>query len=424
MKKQRKIILLLICAMLVGIFSQIPLHDETIHAHAASYSCSECGGSGRKTCPGNGGYTYNAGGVCHQWGCWTCAFTGKIEENDQFPCYNCGGDSPQWRPYEISISCPNQRKCTACWGATPNCSVCKGTRLCQECKGSGTHIVDAACPVCGSTKSGGYIGTTKNCTNCGGAGYVYCFACNLCGACDDSPNHVGHGTIECDCEDDEEITKTYTVTVVASPSSGGSAGGGGTFNEGDTCTVWASPNEGYTASGAGSFKVTGNTTVTVTFSKIPVTPAPTGKPVTPIPYPEKIEIPSLSPTPLPQPAARPFVIAGPIYPPASASPPKTTPISDVHEDLCYVGTKHICSSGSPCYYPVYTHTSSCWGIVGATTCSSCGAKNNCGHYYTCSTCSGSGKVSESCKPCNGSGSIPCNICGGSGKKDAACSCGK
>lgn len=41
-------------------------------------------------------------------------------------------------------------------------------------------------------------------------------------------------------------TKSYTVSVSAQPSNGGTVSGGGTFNYGQSCTVHATPAEGYT----------------------------------------------------------------------------------------------------------------------------------------------------------------------------------
>lgn len=42
-----------------------------------------------------------------------------------------------------------------------------------------------------------------------------------------------------------QITNSYTVSVTANPSNGGSVSGGGTYNQGTSCTVHASANTGY-----------------------------------------------------------------------------------------------------------------------------------------------------------------------------------
>jgi hypothetical protein len=39
--------------------------------------------------------------------------------------------------------------------------------------------------------------------------------------------------------------QTYTITVSANPTNGGTVTGGGTYNEGTYCSVFATPNSGY-----------------------------------------------------------------------------------------------------------------------------------------------------------------------------------
>jgi len=54
----------------------------------------------------------------------------------------------------------------------------------------------------------------------------------------------GHRTLVANFEEHEP--ETYTVSVSANPSNGGTVGGGGTFQQGESCTVHANANAGYT----------------------------------------------------------------------------------------------------------------------------------------------------------------------------------
>lgn len=72
---------------------------------------------------------------------------------------------------------------------------------------------------------------------------------------------------------------TYTITVVADPSNGGTVTGGGSYHYGETATLKATPNSGFTFVGwndgstelTHNVTVTGNATYTATFSQGSVT---------------------------------------------------------------------------------------------------------------------------------------------------------
>lgn len=221
----------------------------------------------------------------------------------------------------------------------------------------------------------------------------------------------------------EEVTKTYTVSVVASPANGGTAGDGGTFEEGTTIDLWYAANEGWTFAGWSGGTVTNdrhtvtkNVTLTARFVKLTEAPKPTTAPV-------EIVLPQASPTPIPTKIPRPFEIADPIIPPASADPPVINPVANVHEDRCYTGYLHTCTQRN-CYRANYSHTASCWGIVSSTTCPDCKGQNNAGFYSTCTACSGSGKAEVSCPSCGGDGKITCSTCNGTGSYKTDCTkCG-
>lgn len=73
-------------------------------------------------------------------------------------------------------------------------------------------------------------------------------------------------------------TSSYTVTVSASPSAGGTVTGGGSYESGKSATVTATPNEGYTFKGwmengstvstSHTFTVSANRTLTAVFEKM------------------------------------------------------------------------------------------------------------------------------------------------------------
>jgi len=77
------------------------------------------------------------------------------------------------------------------------------------------------------------------------------------------------------------VPKTWTVSVSASPSGGGSVGGGGVYQDGASATITASPNDGYRFTGWSgayggteltyTFTVNGNVSFTANFELIPIT---------------------------------------------------------------------------------------------------------------------------------------------------------
>jgi uncharacterized repeat protein (TIGR02543 family) len=79
----------------------------------------------------------------------------------------------------------------------------------------------------------------------------------------------------------QEKPKFWTVSVSASPSGGGSVGGGGVYQDGTSATITASPNAGYRFTGWSgayggteltyTFTVNGNVSFTANFELIPVT---------------------------------------------------------------------------------------------------------------------------------------------------------
>ena len=76
-------------------------------------------------------------------------------------------------------------------------------------------------------------------------------------------------------------TQSYTVSVSANPTAGGTVTGGGTFSQGQSCTVNATPATGYTftnwtengnvvsTNASYTFNVTGNRTLVATFTAVP-----------------------------------------------------------------------------------------------------------------------------------------------------------
>lgn len=171
---------------------------------------------------------------------------------------------------------------------------------------------------------------------------------------------------------EEEITKTYTVTVVTNPSYGGSAGDGGIYKDGDSVNLWYKANPGYKftswkiTNGSGvlsgnSLIVLDNVTVTANFSKGPTpTPEP-GVTGTPTPKPTTIiKLPTQTPTPTPTPIPPRYSKSPQIVVPTAAPVPVPSlpEYSDEHVDICYEGEKHIHNN---CSYPIYhSHGSGCY----------------------------------------------------------------
>lgn len=395
--RMRSLALLLLLSTIVSTFPILTSEDEE-HIHTAEAASS---------CPFDGNTE-----IILYLGCTACGGSGSTSDVDppiDLPSKGSGingsstetdGNGNVWTIYYRCYNC----------GVCPQGSVIAYKKLTS---------VNGFSPY----KLGDEVGNNR------GPGVVPKRQCSICGPMlqdlgqDYVDREASYGVYHID---PDKLTKTYTVDVVCNPPEGGSAGGGGEYEEGETASLWAAANDGYTFSGfscgGSSIKVTGDMTITANFSKI-VTPTPGGSgntpTVTPKPYPAEIVLPELTPTPLPTKMPRPFEIAGPIVPPASADPPVIEPVENVHEDLCYTGYLHTCTQSS-CYTPVYAHTSSCWGIVSSTTCSSCQGQNNAGFYNQCSNCGGSGKDDFTCTACNGSGDLTCNSCNGTGKITDTC----
>ena len=224
-----------------------------------------------------------------------------------------------------------------------------------------------------------------------------------------------------------EVTKTYTVTVKA--TTGGTAGNSGVYEEGTEIVLWQAADEGYkfagwsggTVSDSGVHKVTKNITLTANFVKeAEPTPEPTKAP-------EKIEI-TPEPLPIPDPVPRPYPIQQPTPVPQKPSAPKPIPsaYSDIHTDVCYEGTQHICTTAS-CYTPIYhSHSEYCYGpyyVSGYTPCTNSSCVS--GYVQTkCTGCSGGGTVKENCPTCSGTNQVTCTTCSGTGKTSKSCTtCG-
>ena len=243
---------------------------------------------------------------------------------------------------------------------------------------------------------------------------------------------------------DIEITLNlvkHNVTVNANPPAGGivqhDADGGQAYGN-DPVTVSATANEGYTfagwtvnsggavladaKSGTTSFTMPNADVVLTANFKPKATPTPTPK-VTGVPLPTTTPKPTPTPRP-PRYEKAPQVI---IQPAAPIPVPSLPTYSDVHEDVCYTGTKHVHNN---CSYPIYhSHTSSCYhthsrscyvecgagtievyqSYVSSVTCSYCGETCSATYsYYNC--------VCSSCGAYYGrnsaqTGMFPCPSCG-------------
>ena len=79
------------------------------------------------------------------------------------------------------------------------------------------------------------------------------------------------------------VPQSFTVSVSANPTNGGTVSGGGTYTEGQSCTVTATPNANYTftnwtengtvvsSNASYNFTVTGNRTLVANFTYVPPT---------------------------------------------------------------------------------------------------------------------------------------------------------
>lgn len=405
--KRRSAFLLLI----VTVISMLPIAGSNAHtAEAAVWGstcpqgggatrigdvgCSACGGSGRKYRDGepeNGAnYGFVAGSGMNAYESFTKGGDTKVVE--YYVCHNCG--------------------------VVPKKSRHIKTEYYSRVQGGWKYVE-------GNDKPGPYFGSRAS-------GYVPQRWCNECGPIlkANGDVYIGREASYNVYHIEEETTKTYTIKVVASPSAGGTAGDGGTFDEGTTITLWEVSNEGYEFTGwsgatvtKDKHTVTKNVTITANFKKkdVPVT-------TTPVPVPTEVALPTRAPTPAPTSVPRPYPIQQPAPVPTRAPAPAPTPsaFSDVHADYCYEGTQHVCTQSS-CYSPVYhSHSSFCLGpeyVSGYTPCTN----SSCSNGYiqvTCTACSGSGTAKDNCPKCSGTSQIDCSSCGGTGDAAENCStCG-
>ncbi len=224
----------------------------------------------------------------------------------------------------------------------------------------------------------------------------------------------------------EKLTEMFQVTVKA--TTGGTAGNSGEYEKDTEIVLWQAADEGYefvgwsgaVVSANDVHKVTGDVTIIANFAKEIQIPAPTKAPA-------RIEI-TPEPLPTPSPVPRPYPIQYPTPVPQKPSAPKPTPsaYSDVHSDICYEGTQHICTTAS-CYTPVYhSHSESCYGpyyVSGYTPCTN----SSCSGGYVekrCDPCMGKGTVKENCPTCSGTDEVSCTTCSGSGSTSKDCTtCG-
>lgn len=262
-------------------------------------------------------------------------------------------------------------------------------------------------------------------------GYVPIRWCPTCGPLLDA-NHQAYETIAtwAQIHIEEAVVKTYTVKVVANPSSAGTAGDSGTYEEGKTINLWYAPKAGYMFTGWSGATVTNDThtvsknvTITANFA-----PEPTRIPeATPTPVPTKKPLPTATPrptaTPIPLP---PIQYPTPVPQRENATPPTPGAFSDEHSSICYDGTQHVCTTSS-CYSPIYhSHYSSCLGpsyVSGYRTCTASGCSS--GYVQvTCTGCSGKGTVKDNCSNCNGTATQACTSCNGTGSSSSSCTtCG-
>lgn len=374
------------------------------------------------------------GGEAHQIGragCSYCGGTGKFYDGpNKSPIHGTNinykdGDGYQVYPtYEID-EYGNE------WELHYRCENCGDTGY--DCK-KYTELIEKVCVKVNEDNEANErkVGETKSGNGDKKAqGYVPIRWCSACGqALYDAGDFWETVATWAQYHIEEEVTKTYSVTVVASPINGGMAGEGGIYDEGTTIALWYAANDGYTFAGwsggtvtDGKHTVTADVILTARFVKKAVTPAPTKAP-----KPTEIVLPKASPTPLPTKVPRPFEVSEPISVPDAV--PQPTPVistpSNIHEDICYVGDKHTCMLSS-CYTATYhTHSSVCqtWYISGSTTCATCKGQNNAGFYSTCTDCDGTGNEAVSCPACGGDGEMTCTICNGTGSYQVDCAkCG-
>lgn len=407
MKQRKWVALLLVLSTLVALF---PAWEDVTTAEAALTS-SACPFGGKANRIGYAGCSY-----CGGKGRW---YKDGPNANESFG-YDDGDGYQVYPTYEID-EYGNE------WELHYRCENCGDTGY--DCK-KYTELIEKVCVKVNEDNEENEceVGETKS--GNGGKeaqGYVPIRWCSACGQIlYDAGDFWETVATWAQYHIEEEMTKTYTVTVVASPVNGGMAGDGGIYDEGTTISLWYAANDGYTFAGwsggivtDGKHTVTADVTLMARFVKKAVTPEPTKEP-----KPTAIVLPKASPTPLPTKVPRPFEVSEPISVPDAV--PQPTPVvstpSDIHEDICYVGEKHTCILSS-CYTATcHTHSSACktWYISGSTTCATCKGQNNAGFYSTCIACNGSGSEEVSCPVCGGDGEMTCTTCHGTGSHQVDC----
>jgi len=295
-----------------------PLDFHVEDAHAADHSnCKVCRGTGMVDCP----KTPIRADTCHQWACWPCGQTG-LRDAGTYPCYTCNpqhGEWSGWTPYPVDTMCTNcvgtgklicmncnntgKGRCSSCNARYPDvmycttcnktgtsaCLTCDGaaTRSCPPCWGTGTVTVDSNCPTCGNQGLGGYVGAYKECENCGGNGWVYCFHCEACGRYNDYPEHINHNQVPCSAT---PPTATPTPAITKGPE--------------PVITAGPSPTPDVDSDTTGKEEGGEDNNITPPLHPSTVTPKPTSAPAateTPTRIPTPSPLPTATPTPSPTP---------------------------------------------------------------------------------------------------------------------------
>lgn len=415
---KRKLAVLLLLCTLVTLF---PLMDAEHHeAHAAAV----WGGS----CPQGGSPVRIA-----YHGCSVCKCSGTEWETDAGAGSGGSITYSSHKGLNVYETVTGQHKIVEYY-VCYNCGVCKEKSKHVKTE---TYRKESTGWVLDNTVPRDYYGSA-------GPGKVPHRWCNVCGPILMDKNGgvpvLGREATYTVYHYEEDVTKTYKVTVKANPSAGGVAGESGTYEEGTTITLWQSANDGYRFTGWSGATVSGNShvvkkdvTITANFEKIEVSAPPA------TPVPTQIPMPTRVPTQAPTRVPRPYPIQQPTSVPQKVSPPKPVPsaFSDIHGDYCYTGTQHICTQSS-CYSPSYhSHSTYCLGpeyVSGYKPCTN----SSCSSGYVqerCSACNGSGTTKANCPTCGGTDKVNCGTCGGddlvscsscsgTGKKQQNCStCG-
>ena len=411
MKKElhkRIIAMVLLFATIVTVFP-IGLHSHTAHAEIEG---AVWGGA----CPQNGSAVKI--GI---WGCSACGGSGrKYDENvaknplaGQDIGYHEGTGVNSYEKIEGNIRTVEYYICYNC-GVCPKKSKHVKTEKYVMVNGKWSMRDSIEGPYFGQ-RAVGYV-PQRWCTECGPDLVEFSGQAILGREASYTVYHIK-----------EKLTKMFRVTVKA--TTGGTAGNSGEYEEGTEIVLWQAAEEGYKFAGwtggavseDGVHKVTGNVTITANFVKeAEPTPKPTKAPA-------KIEV-TPEPLPTPSPVPRPYPIQYPTPVPQKPSAPKPTPsaYSDVHTDICYEGTQHVCTTAT-CYTPVYhSHSESCYGPYFVSGYKPCTNSSCSGGYVQkrCDPCMGKGTVKENCPTCNGTDQVSCTTCSGTGNTSKSCTtCG-